>query len=419
MIDFIKIVIRNQSLISNLWSNPIIEYHSEHEKRISIDEIRKTEIRHIRNLLFTKYPNRIEITGSLHYYFNNGLHNANDFNVEDCINTILVLKNNLKLDLEKCIVVNLEFGVNIVVPFSVKKLITWLKYHERNEFRYYPNLKYAKHSSTFNKNNQLNQYKIIKAYAKGLQKFDGVNDINENLFRFEVKSKKSRYINKLGIHTLEDLTNREVYECLSNELTQEWNKVLLLDKLHTYKKGNKIDKYLISDFWENTLQGHRNSFTHHKKRYCQLLESNPANIYNSIRELITDKLHQLKKGCAISPTFENEEVVQIHKYIRGEYEQLPNEKRKCVITGLNISMQKDHSFLLSHTGLKYYHENDRMIFEKIKNRFLSDRWHECDFQLQIKEIAHNIRNRMNNTKLKQIRLYPPHQFPLFPNGRGI
>lgn len=412
MIDFIKIVIRDPRLISILWNNPQIEYYSEDEKRISIDEIRKTEKRQLKNLIFTKHHNQIEITGSIHYYFNDGLHNANDFTVEDCINAIIEINKILDLDLKKCVIVNLEFGVNIIPPLSTKDLITSLKYHERNEFRYYQSLKYAKQSSSFNKDNQVNQYKIIKAYAKGLQKFKGYDHPEANLFRFEVKSKRSKYYNKFGIVTLYDLLNKNVYNRLSDELIKEWENVLVLDKITAFSNQNKVSKYLSSDFWENALQGHRNSFTHHKKRYYHLLENNPANIYNSIRELIIQKVDQLKKGCAISPTFEGVQVVQFHQYIRGEYAQLPTNERKCTITGLNINMQKDDSHLLSHSGLKYYYENDRTIFDKVKTMFLSDRWRNMDFQLQIKEIAHNIRNRMNNLKLKQNRLYPSDQIQM-------
>lgn len=75
-------------------------------------------------------------------------------------------------------------------------------------------------------------------------------------------------------------------------------------------------------------------------------------------------------------------------------------------------MQKDDSHLLSHTGLKYYYDNDPKTFEEIKNRFLSDRWRNNDFHLQIKEMAHNSRNRMNNLKLKQYRLHPSDQMQL-------
>jgi predicted nucleic acid-binding Zn-ribbon protein len=77
----------------------------------------------------------------------------------------------------------------------------------------------------------------------------------------------------------------------------------------------------------------------------------------------------------------------------------------CQVTKINISMQKNDSILLSHTGLKYYYKTDRKVFEQIKRAYLSKQWIKSDFETQIKEIAHNIRNAKGNQKTKQIRLY--------------
>jgi len=38
-----------------------------------------------------------------------------------------------------------------------------------------------------------------------------------------------------------------------------------------------------------------------------------------------------------------------------------SKKRFCLVTGLNISMQKSDSILLSHTGLRYYLKTDIKI----------------------------------------------------------
>jgi hypothetical protein len=75
-------------------------------------------------------------------------------------------------------------------------------------------------------------------------------------------------------------------------------------------------------------------------------------------------------------------------------------------------MQKDNSILLSHTGLKYYYKTDKKIFEQIKRGYLSKRWHNSDFETQIKEIAHNIRNQKSNQKIKQTKIYQPQQVNL-------
>ena len=86
-----------------------------------------------------------------------------------------------------------------------------------------------------------------------------------------------------------------------------------------------------------------------------------------------------------------------------------SKRAVCPITNVNISMQKDNSILLSHTGLKYYFKNDKKIFEQIKRKYLTKVWFNSDFDTQIKEIAHNIRNAKSNQSIKQKAIYKPNQ----------
>ncbi len=98
-----------------------------------------------------------------------------------------------------------------------------------------------------------------------------------------------------------------------------------------------------------------------------------------------------------------------------ELKQIPdnNKVRFCKVTGVCIDMQRDDSLLLSHTGLNYLYEIDINTFNRIKNKYLSKKWINADIVTQIKEIAHNIRNKANNYKRKYLRLYPANQPTLF------
>ena len=87
--------------------------------------------------------------------------------------------------------------------------------------------------------------------------------------------------------------------------------------------------------------------------------------------------------------------------------------RKCVITGLDLSMQKANSKMLSHTGLKYYHTHNKEIFTKVKQKYLTSKWESSNYEVQVMQIAHNIRNTHNNLKIKQERLYSINQLTLF------
>jgi len=410
MIDFIKIVIYDKTQINNIWNNYLLEFYETKDKRISVDEVKTFSKKSFKNLLFEKFYNRLEISGSIHVFKNNGIHNANDFNFTDAINTIYQIKDLFNLDLSLCKIVNLEYGLNLIPKENVKNIILWLKYHNRNEFRYYPGLKYAKQSATFKTDTKINKYKFIKAYAKGLQKFDGNTYGNKNTFRIEVKSKESKYINSLGIYTLKDLIENKIYLRLGKELLKEWETVLLLDMNLQSLNNKRLNKYLNSDFWENSINQYRNHFSKHKQKYFSLLNQYPDNLHKNIHNLIKNKLSQfeneLKKGCKFDRV-QNKKRVQIRPYIKVENAPV------CKLTGIDISMQKDNSILLSHTGLKFYYKKNPELFQQMKYKYLSKEWINSDFETQIKEIAHNIRNYYNNRRLKQNRLYPGDQYMLF------
>jgi hypothetical protein len=65
------------------------------------------------------------------------------------------------------------------------------------------------------------------------------------------------------------------------------------------------------------------------------------------------------------------------------------------LTGLDISKQRESSFLLSHTGIKQLKHTNPELYHKIENAYLSDKWQTSSTETRIKEIAHNIRTKYN------------------------
>lgn len=155
MIDFVKIVLTNRTLINKVWKNENLIFHSDQSRRYN-DEIRAYRKKKYRGLLFTLFADKLEITGSLHYYFNNGVHNTNDFSFPNCIRIIYELQSVFDLNLHECLIVNLEFGLNIISGESAKNIVVWIRFHERNEFRLLPDLQYAKQSGRFSANGKIN-----------------------------------------------------------------------------------------------------------------------------------------------------------------------------------------------------------------------------------------------------------------------
>jgi len=57
-------------------------------------------------------------------------------------------------------------------------------------------------------------------------------------------------------------------------------------------------------------------------------------------------------------------------------------------------MQRESSRLLSHTGLRYYRDYDFKEYERLERILLSERWNDENENVQLRELAHQIRNRL-------------------------
>jgi len=291
-IDFLKCKILDDELIQQVWDNPLLEFDSKLEKRYD-DVVYEIIKRKYENLYFTKYQNRLEISGSIHYFFNAALHNANDFYIEDCIETINQIKDLFNLDLDKCFLVNLEYGVNILPSIPVSELILNLIYHERHPF-----IRSSEHNEY--RISGISTYKQAKAYSKGVQ---FPQYCNPNTFRFEVKTGQAKFIKRGGLSTLMDLTNSYNYNALFVSLLKEWDNVLLFDL------SKKIDvKFFNTHFWEEAiLAKNRNRFNLQKKLYYKKLGAD--NLHSNIRNSIERKSKYLK--CVHIPTIIDKETAQL------------------------------------------------------------------------------------------------------------
>ena len=291
MLDLLKFKIIDEVQINKVWNNELLEYVGKSE-RLYIDEIKEKQTKRYKNLYFIKHQNRLEVSGSIHYFYNDGLHNADDFYIEYCINAINQIKDLFSIDLNKCQIINLEYGVNINPIINVTDLIHNLVYHEKRQFT-----RPTTHFSFKLAGNEA--YKQIKAYDKSVQ----FPHECENTFRFEVRSRQAKFIHSLGLFTLHDLTLLENYNILIASLLKEWDNVLLFDT------SKDIDaKFFNSVFWEDILKnGNRNKFNNQKKLYYKKLGSN--NLHSTIRNIIERKSKYLK--CVHIPTITKVETAQV------------------------------------------------------------------------------------------------------------
>ena len=353
----------------------------------------------------TKYKNEfhhLEINTSPHYHFNNYLHNGNDFTPSNAIESVIDILTYLRIkqrEYNELKVVNIEFGLNIVPETDIKNLINGLYFYKKTPFKI-GNFPYFKKTDA-------TSYKQIKAYAKGLQFLESPQyGIHSNTFRFEVKTKQSKNIRKYGIITATDLLNLETYNQLAQNLLDEWKNILLTNQTPDFSnlKPDEV-QFIINaknfDFWNDMIQPkYRNKFGRYKDKYYSILKTK-NNLHHLIKLQIIDKLINLQSGAnSTQKTPINWGKVQILKTTSQliNLESAPPHQNNsvCLVTKLDISMQRKGSKFLCVKGLKYYKENQPETYQKLTEIYLAEKQKGKSFDRQIYFIAHNIRNAKTN-----------------------
>ncbi len=279
--------------------------HSNSEKLLyDNEEIKTVEKKQYKNIIFEFSKYALYIHFKPHYYFNNNLHNANDFSI---LNSIKTLKEFIKLfnvGLEYLQIINIEFGLNIVIPeqlICVKELLIYMIFHNRNPFYTDNRYLHCRFSHSINRNGSANVYKMIKAYAKGVQ-FPMFT--NKNTFRFEVKSKRKEYINRLGIYTLQDLLNPNIYTILFDTILKEFDDILIVDDkakpILSNTKQKNHNKKLNPIHWSKLLNKSQNAFRRNVIAYNNALNTCETHLKKEVRKLMFDKLLELKMCAYLS-----------------------------------------------------------------------------------------------------------------------
>ena len=411
MLDFIKLRIDNQELINRVFLHPDFVkckpknnyYYSKYQKEINT----KLQLDFLKSREKGKFT-YVDLCISPHYHFNNYLHNGNDLTPENCIKSIFEILDYLHIksyELNELKVVNLEVGINIIPETDVKEIINGIYYSKKTPFKTY-NLEHPYYRRTEKKDTE---YKIIKTYAKGLQFQDKPQfRIDINTFRFELKTKIHDKIKKIGIITAEDLLNVNKYPKLAEELIEEWQNVLLINLTPDLTTLRREDVQFIKqsvklDFWNDLITNKsQNTFSNNKKKYYNILKGK-NNLHHLIKLKIIDKLINLQSGAnSTQKTPINRGKVQILKttpqLINLESAPPNQNNRVCLVTKLDISMQRKGSKYLCLVGLKYYKENEPEIYKILEEKYLTEDKKNTDMKTQFYYLAHCIRNVKTNLK---------------------
>lgn len=175
-------------------------------------------------LIFTMKPKGdgtgfyCSVRGSLHKYFNEGKHNADGFNFRDVQTVVTDLRLRFGINPKTAVLQNLEFGLNINTPDTVKKALKGLISYNGRKFQTIKDKrKYLGESITY-------QQYSIKIYDKGKE-----YGIAPDIMRLEYSVYKMEYLKKYDIKTLHDLTEIHKIKPLGDLLTGFWDNVIYYD----------------------------------------------------------------------------------------------------------------------------------------------------------------------------------------------
>lgn len=420
MTDYLKITIKDINTIQYFENHHLPYFCSKSEFLLFGSEvIAPKEVTQYKGILFvfrevnSKEKNtrkELDILFKPHYYFNNNKHNGNDFTalnsisvIADFIKTFGITEPMFKL----LPIINIEYGLNFILEPYNEEIISFLGYHSRNEFRTDTGLKYSKKAFSFNKRDKANRYLIIKFYWKGIQ---FPNIIDKRTLRFEVKTCEYKRVKSLGIKNIGDLLNFNTYLEMKRDIIQQVDKVLIFDNLNPKKNLNKrdliyLDKYTHQYTWYKALQGHKSVFTDKKTRYLKLLNKTGFNIHSELKKVVIAKLNYLTETPSNStPQTKNETPPNSNNSIVGirTYNTPKKLVRKCPVTGIDISMQKEQSKFLSNTGLKFLENNNNKKFVFLIKALLTGNNNRFEKDIYSK-LSKQIRNKYNNKNIDPLQ----------------
>ena len=233
-------------------------------------------------------------------------------------------------------------------------------------------------------------------------------------YRFEIKNTKTARLHELRIKTLADLTDLVKLELLKQDYLNKWDQVFLLDwtilesKL-TPKQRNKLKDWKRANYWvELSKNQPRNQFYRELESYSKIVQGHSDSVKTIIKEAI------IQKWCKVTTeAIQDKEsvLVQGHSIIIGDPALIT---RRCIITGIDISIQKLGSKFLRESILSQIYKNDKFLYQELRTKFGPRHDRLLSQENEIQAICKNIRNQDSNPRtLFRYRILR-YQYSLFP-----
>lgn len=322
-------------------------------------EISEVKYAFYKGLFFKIVPSTVSkhyhltIRGSLAKYYNNGEHNAFDFDMNMLEETIKELQNTFKVNPNKAILQNFELGANIKLDKPIKSIIRGIRAYQSSCFGQ------LKTEEIFDGKQLKRQEYNVKVYDKSIV----IPKDTENLLRIELAVKSTKLARKHNIKVLADILKLENLNSIKLLLIGVWRDIIFYDKGAKLRKmtPRQRQKWLFlcdATNWETFSRAQRfkakKTFHELKHEFCT------SNTQVDVLQLLVQKLevlsanNRLKNGNALrnfskskSERFTHldkdvkrylSDDVKIHKEIT--LKKAPIKRRKCMVCKTSIAKKR-------------------------------------------------------------------------------
>lgn len=449
MIDYTSFKTENIEIINNVYSIIIDTFFKEKTEKGWNNTHKFTNKNGINiYLTYDRFENYIKmfIKFSPHSISNNNIHNTNFFSLQEAQTSIIKTFKSLEIERDNFKyfgISNIEIGVNFRVNrdtyFILNSALLYSNYFfKETQFKHYKTA-----------TNDNDKYLKVKFYIKSEQKKTELDSTyyelgycDKNIMRFELKLEKISKFKILDFSNIESLFQDNTEEILQKFILDNYEKMFFFNlkeidtqKLKTKSQIKWYGKWQVTDYWK-TLGAKERSVS--KKKYNEAPKK--FDLKKEIKNNIIDTFSMKKKGDFPHKTSIKKEEVFPSKKINietvnnllnsshvygnlyssdyidvGILPKYHREKKLCIVTGLNITMQKEKSKYLNQAGLEWLIEHDIETYKKLCEKYLSKRSKNLNLNIesQIEPIAHNIRNTLtnqyHNRKKFEQRNYPDNQ----------
>jgi hypothetical protein len=272
-------------------NNPLLEFIIDCNTRTGelaeynqIAEYRKFEF----SVKLNKYLN---VKGSFHKYWDTENANYKDYTINDYYLTLNELEQKFNINPFNAILHNLEFGVNVILPFKTQTFLNSIISFKGKEYK----------KESFNGRGYLLRFEFgqfeLKIYDKGFQYLQ-----QNNILRFEIKVKKMEYLKSKNIHlnNYTDLLNIENINKLKSLLIKTFKELLIYDdtiEINTIKKRIECEILLNGKnpkYWNQLKLQNKNTYKKKRTRFRELvLKYGSSNNSVEVLSLIESKLNDI------------------------------------------------------------------------------------------------------------------------------